>query len=199
MQYPLFMKTCSSCKQDKPTDDFANNKSSPDGLDYYCRECKRAKYLARKEAACSKARELYSEKREDILAHKKQYYLENKESKQEYNQEYYEYNRNKIRQQQAQWSKNNPDKKREHSARRRALIMNATVDMPDNYWQILLDTFGPFCMNPECKNEDPVLTHDHVIPLAKDGEHSLRNSQILCSRCNSSKGTKTIDYRRLEE
>jgi 5-methylcytosine-specific restriction endonuclease McrA len=31
---------------------------------------------------------------------------------------------------------------------------------------------------------------DHVIPLAKGGEHSYANTQVLCASCNGRKGAK---------
>lgn len=39
------MKTCSSCKQDKPLEDYTSNKYKKDGLSATCRKCE---CLARK-------------------------------------------------------------------------------------------------------------------------------------------------------
>lgn len=39
------------------------------------------------------------------------------------------------------------------------------------------------------------LTADHVVPIAKGGQHAFSNMQVLCKSCNSKKGTQTIDYR----
>lgn len=38
-----------------------------------------------------------------------------------------------------------------------------------------------------CNDEAPEL--DHIIPLALGGEHSMRNTQCLCRKCNRDKGT----------
>jgi 5-methylcytosine-specific restriction endonuclease McrA len=39
------------------------------------------------------------------------------------------------------------------------------------------------------------LTIDHVVPISKGGLNTMVNVQPLCGTCNSSKATKTIDYR----
>ena len=39
------------------------------------------------------------------------------------------------------------------------------------------------------------LTLDHIVPLSVGGMNNLDNLQPLCASCNSSKGTKTMDYR----
>ena len=38
-----------------------------------------------------------------------------------------------------------------------------------------------------CCEELP-LTQDHIVPVSKEGAHSIRNIQPLCRSCNSSKG-----------
>lgn len=189
------MKTCSRCQQELSFDSFGNNKQSPDGLAYYCRLCRREQYLVRRERALEEAKSTYANNRESILMRKREYYLKNKKEKQEYNEEYYAKHRERIRNQQQEWHANNPNFARESSQRRRAIVACATIDMPENYWQILLEAYGPFCMNPDCDQSDPILTHDHIVPLSRGGMHSLSNSQILCKRCNCKKGTKIIDYR----
>lgn len=36
---------------------------------------------------------------------------------------------------------------------------------------------------------------DHVVPVSKGGTSDISNIQPLCIPCNSSKGTRIIDYR----
>lgn len=44
-------------------------------------------------------------------------------------------------------------------------------------------------LDPEAERFDPLSpTIDHVIPLAKGGDHSLTNARTACLRCNSIKG-----------
>ncbi|MBU1087985.1 MAG: HNH endonuclease [Candidatus Omnitrophica bacterium] len=37
------------------------------------------------------------------------------------------------------------------------------------------------------------ITVDHIIPLSKDGEHSYKNTQLACFKCNCLKGNRGID------
>jgi 5-methylcytosine-specific restriction endonuclease McrA len=41
----------------------------------------------------------------------------------------------------------------------------------------------------------PEITLDHIKPVSRGGKHTASNVQPLCKFCNSSKMTKTIDYR----
>lgn len=52
--------------------------------------------------------------------------------------------------------------------------------------------YGRKCL---CCGTDKNLTIDHVIPVFKGGKNNISNYQPLCKSCNSSKGTKTTDYR----
>ncbi|WP_311968892.1 HNH endonuclease [Pseudomonas baltica] len=49
-----------------------------------------------------------------------------------------------------------------------------------------------------CKSQKD-LRADHVFPESYGGETSLGNLQTLCALCNSWKGTKTIDFRKVPE
>lgn len=58
-------------------------------------------------------------------------------------------------------------------------------------WDQVLGTYGHSCL--ACGA--PEVTIDHVIPVSRGGRNEAANVQPLCSYCNTSKGTKTIDYR----
>jgi len=68
------MKTCTKCGRELPLSEFSKDKSRKDGLQLWCKEC-RKKY--------------YAEHREELLEHQKQYDAEHKEEKSEYNKQYY--------------------------------------------------------------------------------------------------------------
>jgi 5-methylcytosine-specific restriction endonuclease McrA len=96
----------------------------------------------------------------------------------------------------AKWRKNHPEEKRALTRKRRAKIRNAEGDITAEEWQEIVKKYGPACLC--CGNIKP-LTMDHIVPLDCGGPHAIDNVQPLCLSCNSSKGTKTIDYRPAEE
>jgi 5-methylcytosine-specific restriction endonuclease McrA len=68
----------------------------------------------------------------------------------------------------------------------------ATGTLTAAEWAAILDRYGQICL--ACGIDGP-LTVDHVIPISVGGLNTPDNVQPLCGPCNSSKGTKTIDYR----
>jgi hypothetical protein len=87
----------------------------------------------------------------------------------------------------------NPGKMRAKWARRESRIELAGTAYTRFDWQRYLDLFGDRCL--ACGQKPEKLTADHVVPLAKGGTNTIENIQGLCQSCNSSKGTKAIDYR----
>lgn len=75
---------------------------------------------------------------------------------------------------------------------RRARVRAAAGSFSPAEWAVLCALFGRRCV--ACTRELK-LTADHVVPLAASGSNDISNIQPLCQPCNSSKGTRTIDYR----
>lgn len=72
------LKICSNCKKEKSRDSFTKDKRTKDGLDYYCRECKKIK------------RDEFNKKnREKLLEYKKNFYNKNAPELNIKGQEYY--------------------------------------------------------------------------------------------------------------
>jgi len=59
-------------------------------------------------------------------------------------------------------------------------------------WKDIKEKYGNKCL--KCGSKENI-SMDHVIPLAKGGEHDVKNIQPLCRHCNSVKNAKHEDYR----
>jgi 5-methylcytosine-specific restriction endonuclease McrA len=53
--------------------------------------------------------------------------------------------------------------------------------------QVIANAAG-YCVKCGAENSNHV---DHIVPKAKGGQDVLENLQLLCAKCNTSKGSKT--------
>lgn len=72
--------------------------------------------------------------------------------------------------------------------------LNARSRFKYQYMGPISAIFGRFRACMACGKTEQ-LSMDHIIPVSKNGPHEISNIQVLCSSCNTIKGTKTIDYR----
>jgi 5-methylcytosine-specific restriction endonuclease McrA len=136
---------------------------------------------------------------------------------------YYQRNRKKWHERSTEWRRNNPEKHREYVAnwqrsnpekhaervykwqrdnpekanaiihRRRTRKTEAGGSYTAYEWKELVKQQNGRCLACGKKAK---LTADHVIPVVAGGTSDISNIQGLCGPCNSSKGAKTIDYRK---
>jgi len=71
-------------------------------------------------------------------------------------------------------------------------ITRHPYNVPDQTRSAVFKRDGNACL--KCGSTE-ALSIDHVMPLSKGGSNEIGNLQTLCSRCNSSKGDSTKDYR----
>lgn len=92
----------------------------------------------------------------------------------------------------ARWRKANPDKKREHDHRRRALLAGCIVsDFTAAQWRALIEQYGNRCAY--CGKKHDKLQQDHVLALARGGNHTMSNIVPACKPCNAKKKDRTLD------
>lgn len=199
-------KTCSRCREVKPLTSFNRNKTRPDGYHGQCRECmRRARDPDKVRAAAARFKENnpeYSkqygkkwrtENKDRIRRKDEAYRNENGDAIRERSRLYYLNNREVILEKTSQYSKNNPDVYARARLKRRALKANAVTGEHVPSAAELAAFYGRSCLVPGCSNSKP--TVDHVIPLSRGGLHASDNVQPLCQSHNSSKHTKSTDYR----
>jgi len=101
------MKTCSSCKQEKPLNCFHNNRKRKDGKHPYCKDCRKDKatsdewlkeyrkewYFQNKEDVILRQTLRYKNCKEEIQEYRRKHYVENEDRYKEKAMKYYESNK----------------------------------------------------------------------------------------------------------
>lgn len=177
------MKFCTKCKLEKSTKDFYKDKRRADGLKSWCKDCHNIG-----------VRDWQKQNRAQDLMNKITY-IQNKRTDPEYKElermahrEWVQRNPEYYKQYDKQYRETHPEKGRASDARRRARKLNAMQGDPQeiyDYGLILRQDPCSYCNNP-------AKAIDHIIPLAKNGNHSWDNLTAACQGCNSSKRDKSF-------
>jgi 5-methylcytosine-specific restriction endonuclease McrA len=164
-QIPL-AKRCAGCDIEKPSSEFGRCKRERDGLQTYCKACRKAY------TEVNKAREVAR-----VIEWQRQ-------------------NPERTREKQERYEQRDIEAHRARSLaaahRRRARKTKAGGSYTPAQFKALCDAYGNVCL---CCGAGVKLTADHVIPIAKGGSSDISNIQPLCLPCNSHKSTATTDYR----
>lgn len=184
------MKLCSKCGIEKPLSEFYKDPRGLFGVRADCITCNNAKsrtyYEDHAEKRRNDHREWTKHNRELARAQKRRWYQRHKET---------------IIDKVKVWKKDNPEKSRKQAivdSHKRRARTNASstlgITQVDIDWMLKRDNYQ--CLACGVTNN---LTVDHVIPIFRGGANDRTNIQTLCGVCNSSKGTKVIDYRKDDE
>ena len=188
------MKRCTRCKQELDSTAFTHNAGTSDGHARHCRECEsldRQEYYARKpEKRKAQIQNNYQRHQEEIRAKARAYYQSHREWALEYARAWATENRDKVAEYARDHRAKNPIGYRAANQRRRLKEHN-TDDGTVTVATLceLLSTWTGVC--PICTKE-AAPTIDHITPLARGGEHTLTNLQLMCGVCNSSKGAREV-------
>lgn len=149
------MKFCSRCKTNKPFSDFTKNKSSKDGIGYFCKACR----IARGKI--------------DRVKYKTQF----KKSEQErYKQQHVKdgYKRRAI-----QWQKDNPSMFVPYN-RAKAAYKRVSILYPDAKRQSIKDTLPAYTLAFQLEQQTGIKHEvDHRRPLQGGGDHALSNLEVI--------------------
>lgn len=92
-----------------------------------------------------------------------------------------------------EWRANNPALANLRNHRRRARLLGAVGEVTQDRVSFLLGFQGESCWGCCAFFGDTGYHIDHIVPLAKGGSNCDDNIQLLCPRCNQSKGAKSMD------
>ncbi len=108
-----------------------------------------------------------------------------------YMREYVANNRERHNARSRAWNIQNREQKA--AIRRAYRAGGSSQDFTADDWEQMKSAYGGRCLC--CGRDDVDLSVDHIVPVAKGGEHHWDNIQPLCMDCNRKKGTKSADYR----
>ncbi len=169
-------KICSKCKANLPVKMFHKMTSSPAGIRPACKNCHNAlcreyttTHLAKRVATNRRWRETYPERHRAWLRK----------------------NRLKLNADNNAWWAAHPVE-RSIKYQRHRTARTAEDSFTISQWRSLCTAANHRCLACGKKRK---LTIDHIVPIIEGGSNRIENIQPLCKPCNSSKGSKTIDYR----
>jgi 5-methylcytosine-specific restriction endonuclease McrA len=177
-------KRCCRCKLTLPTTEFHRATKRPDGLQTICKACTREHNRARKQANPDWWKPYHAqyvltdEQRAANIKRARQWLRDNPE---------------RARENARRWNAKNPTKVREivrkRTATRRAREAGAFVEHVDG--AVLWERDGGVCGICSTVISDSFETArfqvDHIVPLARGGEHSYANTQVAHPECNRRK------------
>jgi 5-methylcytosine-specific restriction endonuclease McrA len=201
-------KTCGKCKQHLAFDNFYKATRSKDGLASYCKSCQK-EYLAAYGKKNPEKIKSYRSKRQDVnKQYQKNYYLQNKERIDKQNAEWAaknpdrkkaadklwaNQNKEKVRINGKNYYLRNPDKVSLRRQKRRATLKQAKT------YLVTTKDIRKIMRQP-CLYCGSLASHiDHIIPLARGGEHRIGNLAAACKTCNLSKNKKFLSEWKLRK
>ncbi len=87
------------------------------------------------------------------------------------------------------WAQNNPEKNYLKGMRYEMSKLNASIsDFTLADWELIKIAFNHKCAYCGCEGE---LERDHIVPLSRNGTHTISNIFPACKSCNTKKHTRT--------
>lgn len=172
------MKKCNVCSEEKLETEFYSRRQSPDGLDYSCKDCRKAQ--------AKKSQENHPDKR---AAYKSAWQRNNPEKRKETKKKWRDENRELVRKINRDYVHNNPGKVNANTRKRQAAKLNATPTWltPEQ----IAEMRDIYILAKQLEAKDGIPRHvDHIIPLQGDnvsGLHVPCNLQILTADENIKK------------
>ncbi len=181
-------KRCNKCGAEKSRTELHKDATTRDGLNSRCKVCVQA-YTKQYNASHADQQRAYREANKE---RQRVYFRDYAARHPDRAKKHYAKHREVLCERNRAWRLSNPAKHVAKEQRRRARKRNNGGSYTAAEWQALCEQYGNRCL--ACGADGP-LTVDHIVPLEQGGSNDITNLQPLCNRCNSRKGTKTIDYR----
>lgn len=134
--------------------------------------------------------------KQKVLKRNKKWRVANKEKVKDITKKNKAKNNARFKEYNSTWQKNNKDKIASYNQKRRFKLKSSKENFTAKEWEVLKVEYNFKCASCGVSEEILIketkmgLTIDHIIPLSKDGDNSIKNIQPLCKSCNSKKGNQ---------
>lgn len=165
-------KVCVRCKESKPLSEFSKDRRSKDGLNCYCRACKK----------------FYNDSQKEYRRNYMKTYRSGERPRYRKSPERREHERKYAE----QYRKAHPESNRKHSAKYRATLKQTQGEITNTDIKMCLQFF-----NYECAYSGVPLSADyqldHVVPISKQGRNDIYNIVPALPVVNLSKSAKDFE------
>lgn len=200
------MKICSDCGIEKSESAFSKHKRNPDGLERYCKECRKLRRQKTAKRNAQVAKEWREANPDRARSNRERWIAANREKYEQAKRHWAKGNQEQCRQASARYRRNNQSKVRERNRRYRELNRDKVRQWKRNRHRQLQGAIGKFsaeewlakCDAAEwrchyCGREldEFTVTQEHLQPISRNGTNFLSNVVPACGPCNSRKHTKT--------
>jgi 5-methylcytosine-specific restriction endonuclease McrA len=194
------VKTCSSCRIEKPLSQFGKNRIKKDGLCAACKDCRNARkkqhYYANRDSEIAAARAWNVANPEAAKRNRRASFERNRERINKKARERYAQERDRIAAANSAWRKANPAKCREIKSRRRAAKLQRTPKwLTQEHKRQIFEIYKQALES--CKFLGVEIHVDHIVPLQGknvSGLHVPWNLQLLTGPDNSQKRNRLPEY-----
>jgi|tagenome__1003787_1003787.scaffolds.fasta_scaffold20756062_1 excisionase family DNA binding protein len=182
---PPTHKVCSRCHIEKPMDAYASKSTEKWGKQNACRACQSLHY--QEQRANGTWRDA-----EHLRIYKRTYYAAHKEYYSKKHREWIAKNRDTWNAWRRAWGRTpiGNASNRQRLLSRRARLKTTQNDLTRAQIQDLMQRQRHCAYCKKKFSATLPATIDHVIPLSKNGPHTLSNIVLSCQPCNSSKGNQ---------
>jgi len=140
-------KICPKCQAEKSVSEFGKNKYNKDGLQYWCRDCRRQYQQNHKKEIAIFQKQYYQDNKKQLLennrqyhqnnkAQRKQYIQDNKERIAAYKKQYEQKNKKRIAKQRSQFYRDNKEELTERGKQYRQKNKKKIVERSKQYYRV---------------------------------------------------------------
>lgn len=186
MNIPYVFKKCSKCGRllVASTDNFSKQKKGKYGIRAVCKEC--VKIYSKKH---------YEEYKEENREYAKNYYHKHKEERTNYNKKYNEEHKEELAEYYKEWSKSPQGRISAFNGnnKRRQRTEQQGNGVTKEQWLEMMKYFEFKCAYSGITLNANTRSIDHIVPLAKGGEHEIWNCVPMDRGLNISKNDKDLE------